>query len=799
MKGGSKTEAYAAVWGTGRRMGARRKRGFEIGRYILFLVLTVISATVSAQPADPEQSGDSEPPPEGAPVADPAPTEDAAAKPPDGAPAPTEDAVAKPPEGAPVAAPAPAENAATAQPEDAAVDEPIPAENAERQYTDMSLEELLNVEVMIASRTPEIAADAPGSMTVFTREQIQRMGVSTLEELLNYVPGFQVASDAVFGRLPRITVRGLFSTVSSGVLLLRDGIPDWNTYDGSAWHFSRHLMLHDVERVEVIRGPGSTMWGANASSAVINLVTVKDRNTISAGYGTIGRKELSANFYTEVIPELKLSGSAQGYADNGFIFENYTDSFGVTNNIKDPLSKYTVTVRGEYKGLMLNFRTAGTSWREFVNWAAASVLSRNTIERYNADAAYRLDIGSTADITFGLTYADDRYDSLGISVPNGIELIPGVPLADDWIGGPSAVTRSVRLRTDATWRPIDNNTVNLGLSGTYGWIAEAYHFANYNPQTLTGYPSIERLGGDLNFMDPNGWQGLIGFYAQDTHRFGPVALTGGLRVDYTHSNAKLPGPFERQEWSYVPVLPRAAISYHTPIDSTLKLMYGRAFRAPSITELTIAQNPVVAGGLATGNEMQPEIVNTGELAYTQNLFSRVSATATGYVNYVEDLISPGDPLTPADSCFPACPPGSTSLGNHSNLLTTGLEVDLKAEPVNNLLLVGSYGRLFGAWQDGEEVDVEQSTNAFSADVAYTFFNFTIDVNGFYRQKMALVPNQPAYFVLNSRISYEFLDHLELSVLGQNLLDEQYFSLTSYNLPNGAPARGRTFFVALQWE
>jgi iron complex outermembrane receptor protein len=723
--------------------------------------------------------------------------------------APTEEAdqASSSPQVMPVDAEAPAQRADQASPR--ASHEPPPAsiepgpnpgaDDLQAEYAQLSLNDLLEVKVTVASRTPESAESASGSLTVFTREQIQSMGVSTLEDLLNYVPGFQVTSDAVFGRLGRISVRGLFSTVSSGVLLLHDGVPDWNAYDGSAWHFGRHVMLNDVERVEVMRGPGSTMWGTNASSAVINVVAVKDRNTVSAGLGTQGRRELSANFYNKVLRGLKLSGSVQGYADNGFTFKNYTDSFGVTGNIKDPLSQYAATVRGEYQGLTLTLRGLGTQWREFAEWAAASPMNRNTINRYSADLAYRLDLGRSDNVTFGLTYSNNEYDALGISVPRGIPLVPNQPLTNAWVGGPFASTPVVRLRADATWSPFANNTFNAGFSGAHGWMARAGHIANYNPQTLVDYGTPEVLTGDMNFIDGKGWQTLIGLYAQDTHRIGPVALTAGARMDYTLTSAQLPGPFERSRSWYLPILPRAALTYKTPIDSTVKLIYGRAFRAPSISELTIAHNPVVTGGLAAQGSLRPELVDTGELAYTQNIFSKASVTGTAYVSYTHRLVTPGQTLTPADACFPVCTPGSTVLGNNSELLTSGLEFDLKANPVKGLLLVGSYTRLFGAWSHGDRVDVEQGTNAFAANVGYSIAAVTLNVGGFFRQHVALVPQQKDYFVLNSRVSYRFLHRLRASASAENILDEQYVGPTTYSLPNGAPARGRTFYVSLGYE
>jgi outer membrane receptor protein involved in Fe transport len=676
---------------------------------------------------------------------------------------------------------------------------PVPVEDFQAQFDQLSLSDLLSVKSTVASRTLESVEDAPGSTTVFTREQIQRMAVSTLEDLLNYVPGFQVTSDAALGRMGRIVVRGAFSTGNSGVLLLRDGVPDWNPYDGSSWMLGRHVMLSDVERVEVVRGPASTMWGTNASSAVVNIVTVKNRDTATAGYGTIARRELAVNFHSEVIPGLKLSGSVQGYADNGFTFKNYADAFGVTGNIKDPLSQYSATIRGEYKGAMLTIRSVGTRWTEFVNGAAASPLTRNSVDRYNADLAYKLNLGRTSDVTFGVTYSSDQSDSFSLNVPQGIPLIPGQPLARAWYGGPFVSVSVVRLRADATWRPFAGNTFNAGLAGAYGWLPRAGQFSDHDPQTMADFGSFQMLTGNMNFVDQDAWQALLGLYAQDAHRFGRLSLVAGARLDYTLMSAQLPGPFERHRSWYLPVLPRVALSYKTPIASTVKLMYGRAFRAPSIGELTVAHNPTISGGLATQSSLHPEMVDTGELAYTQNLFSRVSVTGTSYLSYAHDLILPGRILTPADSCFPVCAPGSVALGNTGRLLTTGLELELKASPVNDLLLVGSYNRLFAAWRNGERADVEQSTNAFSADVGYSIAKVTFDVSGFYRQRLALVPKQGSYVMLSSRVSYRFLQHMKVSASVENILNDQFFGLTTYNLPNGAPARGRTFNVLLGYE
>jgi outer membrane receptor protein involved in Fe transport len=115
------------------------------------------------------------------------------------------------------------------------------------------------------------------------------------------------------------------------------------------------------------------------------------------------------------------------------------------------------------------------------------------------------------------------------------------------------------------------------------------------------------------------------------------------------------------------------------------------------------------------------------------------------------------------------------------------------------LLVGGYCRLFGACRNGDRVEVEQGDNAFSADVGYTIAKLTLDVSGYFRQRVALLPQQGSYLVLNSRVSYRFRDRVRMSATSENLLNERAIGLTSYNLPNAAPARGRTFYLLLSYE
>lgn len=137
--------------------------------------------------------------------------------------------------------------------------------------TRLSLEELMSIEVSSASKKPQPLADTATAMHVLTRDDIRRSGASNLPELLRLVPGVQVSR--IDASRYAITIRGFASRYAGKLLVLQDGRTLYSPlFNGTFWE-AQDVVLDDVERIEVIRGPGGTMWGANAVNGVINIIT----------------------------------------------------------------------------------------------------------------------------------------------------------------------------------------------------------------------------------------------------------------------------------------------------------------------------------------------------------------------------------------------------------------------------------------------------------------------------------------------------------------------------------------------
>ena len=147
------------------------------------------------------------------------------------------------------------------------------------EILDLSLEELLNIKLTVASKSETSLALAPGIVSVITRSDIQLSGAKTLSDILNLVPGFTVGV-ALQGQLhPTLYVRGAFSLFSKDVLMLKDGRRINDAISGGGWTFTTDYPVGNIKQVEVIRGPGSALYGANAFAGVVNIITDRPADT----------------------------------------------------------------------------------------------------------------------------------------------------------------------------------------------------------------------------------------------------------------------------------------------------------------------------------------------------------------------------------------------------------------------------------------------------------------------------------------------------------------------------------------
>ncbi len=167
--------------------------------------------------------------------------------------------------------------------------------------SEASLEDLLDTQVTTAARRAERIADSAASVTVITADDIARAASSHIEDLFRTVPGMHV------GRINNshyaISTRGANSAFSANLLVMIDGRTIYSPVFSGVWWDTQEIPLEEIARIEIIRGPGASLWGVNAVNGVINIITKDAANTkgglISAGTGSIDRGSLYARYGTQ--------------------------------------------------------------------------------------------------------------------------------------------------------------------------------------------------------------------------------------------------------------------------------------------------------------------------------------------------------------------------------------------------------------------------------------------------------------------------------------------------------------------
>jgi len=190
----------------------------------------------------------------------------------------------------------------------------VPAQQSSTDLMEMSLEDLMKVEVTTIGKKPQKAAQMPAAVTVITQEDIRRSGATNIPEALRLVPGVEVAQ--VDDTIWAISIRGYNNRSADKLLVMIDGRTVYSPIYTNVFWDVQDTLLEDIERIEVIRGPGATLWGANAVHGVINIITKNAAETQG------GLLTSTAGNYNHSIDEGRYGGKA-GHGGYYRIFGKY--------------------------------------------------------------------------------------------------------------------------------------------------------------------------------------------------------------------------------------------------------------------------------------------------------------------------------------------------------------------------------------------------------------------------------------------------------------------------------------------
>jgi outer membrane receptor for ferrienterochelin and colicins len=166
---------------------------------------------------------------------------------------------------------------------------------AEKDIFDLSIKELMQVRISLATKTEETVLTVPSTITVFERTDIESLGVKNAYDVMNFVPGFQMTRGDWVGAVPKEHARGVY--LDNGYILVMVNGERLNEVSfGKASVYTPHIPIDIIERIEVIRGPGSALYGSNAFLGVLNIITQQSVNQLKVSIGEKGYQQLSSSW-----------------------------------------------------------------------------------------------------------------------------------------------------------------------------------------------------------------------------------------------------------------------------------------------------------------------------------------------------------------------------------------------------------------------------------------------------------------------------------------------------------------------
>jgi len=693
------------------------------------------------------------------------------------------------------------------------------AENAEEDLAKMYYSDAL---ISIATGTQKPIHLAPAVASVITAKDIQNMGATTLDEALEMVPGMHVSVSPLKNLNPIYSIRGIGSGFNPQVLLTINGIPVHDNYSGARLNTFR-LPVANISRIEVIRGPGSAVHGADAFSGVINVITKSadeiNGPRVGARAGSFNSKEGWLQ-YGGHVDDWRLAFSTEWVKSDGDPNRKVGSDLATLLGAPSYASAYPLQTR--YNILNSRIGLSDDRWDiSLSSWlqrdgglgpgAAQAIdpVGKNNVESYQFDAGYRFQEklkGWEMSSRFTHQYVNDKniFQLLppGTVVPIGDDgniatapnvacpVVPGlgqaclVSFPDGVWGNPGGIYNNDSLELNALYAEQTGHLIRANI-GVTQQIEAAYETKNFGPGTpaalVTG-PAV--LSGALTDVTgtPNIYmsdQKRTAWYLalQDEWQFAPDwALTGGVRNDHYSDFGNT-------------INPRMALVWATNYNLTSKLLYGSAFRAPSFSELYAKNNPVVLGN----PQLKPEKIQTMELAFDYRPTFTWQHLFNTYYYQAKDLIG----YTPSTA--------GLMTQNLSGQEGYGFEYESKWQPSDTLQLGAAY-----AWQHSKI----QNTNTTVPDAPGGHLTVSLlwhpqydwSVYGSANRVMGRVraagdsrASIADYTFVNLSVRKRLSDSFEFTTSVRNLFNADGREPSNGTIAGDYPLAGRSIFAELSYH
>ncbi|ABQ24986.1 TonB-dependent receptor [Geotalea uraniireducens] len=699
--------------------------------------------------------------------------------------------------------------------------------------------------VVTATRTEQDLESAPGSVSVVTKEEIDKRNITTVDEAINIIPGvITTRGKGMMDRMSAITLRGIPG--QSRTLVMLDDITLNSPYAGSV--FSVGIAPGSLEQIEVVKGPASSLYGGYAMGGVVNLITQmpeKREFTLTGGYGSAldSGNGMENSRRVAVSYGDKFLGKFKVYLHNDYVGTNgYRSDFNVQSSQPTAgITGYSNTT--DYSGAAryrIGDKGKNGTWQDNLTVKTEYEFSPDTRVRFtflkssgeyfyddpatylrNSSGAEVWTYGTVREASFlGANGGSDQY-LYGLAAetafsPVKLKLNLGyLYQASSWgstptsAAPPNSATRSggpgklsdtpagaINADLQASLPLLDRHLLTFGGAFRSGWAHSKEHtLTNWQDENSTAAMTYKSKGTDRTFA----------LFAQDEIMLlDKLTLFFGFRQDwwetfdgYANQVGSSGYPKNYDSRSASSFSPKGAIVYKPFDQTTLKLSGGKAFRAPTAYDLYRTWTTSSGITYAGNPDLKPETTISWDAGVSQGLWEGARVSATYFENYISDLIySTSTTATWKDKV------------NAGKAESKGVELEAEQKFGKQLRLFANY-----TYSDAtikENSAAPASTGKRMTDVPEHMFNVGADLEygdfgalatGRYVGKRygndtnidtvnGVQGSYDPYFTVDLKLRYRITSWATASLSVSNLLDEHYYS---YYLAPGRSAYGELSF------
>ena len=640
---------------------------------------------------------------------------------------------------------------------------PAAAQQEAPDLTNKSLEDLMKIEVYSASKYMQDASDAPSSVTVITADEIQKYGYRSLADILESVRGFYITYDRDYSF---VGVRGFgrLGDSNNRILVLIDGHQINDNVFGEPYLGTEFLVDVDlIERVEIIRGPSSSLYGADAFFAVINVITRKapqlkgmEVSFAPASFGTYDGRASYGGQYRGL--DVMLSGTFYNSRGATLFFPEFDSpatNYGVTRNTDYESFQHilaTISFRGFTLQGLFSARDKGVP-TAYYGALFNDPRTQNFDYHQYFDLSYQHSFGDEWNFTARTSYDQARLQApvaYSTGLPDGSTTVDTYSFRGNWWNSEAKLNRTL----------FKKHKITLGTQ-----------VMDNLRQDQGDYTAI----GNTFVADPAS-SVIWAFYAQDEFAIiHNLSLSAGLRYDHYSDFGGTTNP-------------RLGLIYHPHHTTALKLLYGTAFRAPEPFEMTPDYGPFYDNNL----QLKPETIRSVEGVVEETLGQHFTLEGSVFRNWINNLIT--IETNPAD--------GQSIYENSGEVDATGVEVELDGRFAGGL-----QGRASYSYTDTEQPVTHQTLpNSptqlgklnLSVPIVHQWLFASLDAQ-YTSPVQTLAANTVSGFsVFNvTLLGHTLGKHLDVSASVYNILNKKYFDPGRPEDPEDAIQQdGRNFRIKL---